>query len=165
MTTERVYLRGEATVWPDDAAQQPQTVYFVPPKNKKYSVRWLLLWQEPSDIGVSMMEQATMEKPLTQTEYRVRDYLMGTLGIGNCVYVNQAEVARALRVERAKVCHAIRRLVDLGILLKGPKSGRSNTYTVSPAFCFAGALGSGIKKRKEQIQETKSARVIPFSQE
>ncbi len=165
MTTEKVYLRGEATVWPDDATQAPQTVYFVPPKNKKYQARWLLLWQDPSDIGVSMVEQATMEKPLTQTEYRVRDYLMGTIGIGNCVYVNQAEVARALRLHRHKVCEAIRRLVELGILLKGPKSGRSNTYTVSPAFCFAGALHSGIEKRKKQIQDTKAARVIPFSQE
>ena len=165
MTTERTYLSGEATVWPDDPAQQPQTVYFIPPKNKRYPTRWLLLWQDPSEIGVSMVEQAVMEKPLTQTEYRVRDYLMGTIGIGNCVYVNQSEVARALRVERAKVCHAIRRLVELGILLKGPKNGRSNTYTVSPAFVFAGALGSGIRQRGDQIKATKSARVIKFPQE
>ena len=164
MTTERVYLRGEATVWPDDATQSPQTVYFVPPKNKKYPARWLLLWQDPSDIGVSMVEQAMMDKPLTQTEYRVRDYLMGTIGIGNCVYVNQAAVARDLRLHRHKVCEAIRRLVELGILLKGPKSGRSNTYTVSPAFCFAGSLRSGIEKRQKEIQDSK-ARVIPFSQE
>ena len=164
--TEKAYLKGEASCWPlDDPSQPPQTVYFVPPKNKKYPARWLLLWQDPSEIGVSMVEQAKMEKPLTQTEYRVRDYLMGTIGIGNCVYVNQAEVARELNLRRPKVCEAIQRLVALGILLKGPKSGRSNTYTVSPAFCFAGSLRAGIEKRKELIKETKKAKVIKFPQE
>ena len=155
------YLKGKATVWPEDDGQSPQTVYFQPPKEHKYSTRWLLLWQEGSDIGVSMTEQAKMERPLTQTEYRVRDWLMGTIGIGNYVYVNQAEVARELHVRRASVCDAIKRLIELEILIQGPKSGRSNTYMVNPAFCFSGGLGKGIKARKEAIKNHK-AKVIPF---
>ena len=153
------YLKGRATVWPEDDEQSPQTVYFQPPKKRTYNARWLLLWQDGSDIGVSMMEQALMEKPLTQTEYRVRDYLLGTIGIGNYVYVNQAEVARELRLLRHKVCLAIKRLIELEILIQGPKSGRSNTYMVNPAFCFSGGLGNGIKKRKEAIQEGKAKRI------
>lgn len=158
------YLKGRATVWPEDDGQSPQTVYFQPPKERKYNARWLLLWQDGSDIGVSMVEQATLEKPLTQTEYRVRDYLMGTIGLGNYVYVNQAEVARKLRVRRASVCDAIKRLIELEILIQGPKSGRSNTYMVNPAFCFSGGLGHGIRKRKEAIQEGKAKR-IPFQEQ
>lgn len=161
---EQIYLKGKASVWPEDETQAPQTVYFVPPKKKKYPERWLLLWQDGSDIGVSMTEQAEMEKPLTQTEYRVRDWLMGTIGIGNYVYVNQAHMARRLRIQRAEASRAIKRLIELGILLRGPKSGRSNTYMVSPAFCFAGALGEGIKQRKTIIEDIKKARVYQFSE-
>lgn len=161
MTVE--YLKGRATVWPEDDAQAPQTVYFQPPKNRKYGTRWLLLWQDGSDIGVSMTEQAEMEKPLTQTEYRVRDWIMGTIGIGNYVHVNQAEMARRLRIERATASRAIKRLIELQILIEGPKSGKSNTYMVNPAFCFSGGLGHGIQKRKETIREGK-AKVIQFQE-
>lgn len=155
------YLKGRASVWPEEDGQPPQTVYFQPPKNRKYDARWLLLWQDGSDIGVSMTEQAEMERPLTQTEYRVRDWLMGTIGIGNYVHVNQAEMARRLRIQRADASRAIKRLIELGILIQGPKSGRSNTYMVSPAFCFSGGLGNGLKARNEAIKQHK-AKVIPF---
>lgn len=155
------YLRGRATVWPEDSEQAPQTVYFQPPKSRKYDSRWLLLWQEPSEIGASIMEQAENDQ-LTQTEYRVRDWLLGTIGIGNFVYVNQSEMARRLKIERATASRAIKRLIELGILIKGPKSGRSCTYMVSPAFCFSGGLGAGIKARREAIKEGK-AKILPFA--
>ena len=164
MTTESTkYLKGRATVWPEDSAQPPQTVYFQPPKSRKYDTRWLLLWQDGSDIGVSMTEQAEMEKPLTQTEYRVRDWIMGTIGIGNYVHVNQAEMARRLRIDRKNASRAIKRLIELQILIEGPKSGKSCTYMVNPAFCFAGGLGYGIQQRRETIREGK-AKVIQFQE-
>ena len=109
-----------------------------------------------------MGEQAKMDKPLTQTEYRVRDLIMSIIGIGNMVHINQSDVGRQLRLHRNEVSKAVKRLVDLGILVKGPTSGRSKTYMVTPAFCFAGGLGRGIQARKETIQETKSKKVIPF---
>ena len=151
------HIKGLAEVWPIDD-QPVQTVYFEPPRKKNYPARWLLLWQDESDIGVSMSEQAKAAT-LTLTDYRVRDYLMGTIGLGNYVYVNQAEVARQLNVHKVTVCESIKHLVELQILLKGPKSGRSNTYMVNPAFCFSGALGNGIKQRKEAITKGKAKRI------
>lgn len=157
MDQNQQYIKGLATAWPDDPGQAPQTVYFQAPKKKTYNAKWLLMWQD--ETGASIMEQAEMEKPLTQTEYRVRDFIIGTIGIGNYVYVNQAEVARRLRVQRADVSRAVKRLCDLQILIRGPKSGRSNTYMVNPSFCFAGGLGNGIKARTEAKKEGK---ILPF---
>ncbi len=154
-------LKGLATVWPEEEGQAPQTVYFQPPKKKKYPVEWLNLWQNV-DTGVSMTEQAEMEKPLTQTEYRVRDWLMGTIGIGNYVYVNQAEMCRRLRIDKKNASMAIKRLIELGILLRGPKSGRNNTYMVSPAFCFKGSLGEGVQVVNQAAKEHKKAKVLHF---
>lgn len=153
------YPNGKATVWPEDSQQPPITAYFTPPKAKNYPVTWLLLWQDESQIGVSMTEQAK-NGLLTQTDYRVRDYLMGTIGLGNYVFVNQAEVARELNIHRISVVNSIKHLCDMNILIKGPKSGRSNTYMVNPAFCFSGNLGKGIQKRKEVIK----GKVLQFSQ-
>lgn len=153
--------RGLATVIPDDAEQKPFAAYFTPPKKKNYPENWLLLWQDESDIGVSMMEQAKANE-LTRTDYRVRDYLMGSLGLGNCVYVNQAELAKELRLHKVTVCESIKRLCEMQILIRGPKSGKSNTYMVNPAFCFRGSLANGVKERKEAIKDSK-AKVIQFN--
>lgn len=154
------YPKGLGTIWLEDEVQAPVTAYFTPPRKKNYPAKWLLLWQDESEIGVSMTEQAKGGL-LTQTDYRVRDFLMGTIGLGNFVFVNQAEVARELNVHKVTVCDSIKRLCDMQILLKGPKSGRSNTYMVNPAFCFAGGLGNGIKERTETIKQGK-AKVLQF---
>jgi hypothetical protein len=157
------YPKGLGTIWPEDEAQKPVTAYFTPPKEKNYPVKWLLLWQDESEIGVSMVEQAKSAE-MTLTDYRVRDFLMGTIGLGNFVFVNQAEVARGLNVHRISVVRSIKRLCDMQILVRGPKSGRSNTYMVNPAFCFAGSLGKGVKERTATIKQGR-AKAIPFKQE
>lgn len=154
---ERKFPSGLATIWPENHEQEPITAYVIPPKQKRYNAKWLLLWQD--DTGISIMEQAMMEKPLTQTEYRVRDWIIGTIGIGNYVLVNHSECSRALRVARPNVSSAIKRLLELRILLPGPRSGRSKSYMVNPAFCFSGGLQNGIKARAEAKQQGK---IIPF---
>lgn len=156
-------LHGSALVLPDDHDQAPQNVYFVPPTKRHYQAKWLTLWQDSSEIGVSIMEQAENDV-LSKTEYRVRDWLLGTIGIGNFCYVNQSEMARKLNIERATASRAIKRLIELKILIPGPKSGRSNTYQVSPAFCFFGKIENGVKERREIIKSEK-AKVLPFIQD
>lgn len=156
------YPKGLGTIWPEDEMQAPVTAYFTPPRKKNYPVKWLVLWQDESEIGVSMVEQAKSTS-MTLTDYRVRDFLMGTIGLGNFVFVNQAEVARELNVHKVTVCDSIKRLCEMQILLKGPKSGRSNTYMVNPAFCFSGHLGTGVKERTETIKQGK-AKVLQFVQ-
>lgn len=145
-------VKGLATVWPEDETQQPIQAYFNAPRKHKYNVKWLLFWQDKT--GMSMQEQAEMIKPLTQTEYRVRDWLIGEIGIGNYVFVNQAEMCRRLNIDKKNGSMAIKRLIELEILVQGPKSGRSNTYMVNPSFCFSGSLNNGIKARNE-IQKGK----------
>lgn len=149
--TVEIPLQGPAVAVPEDPSQEPQLVYFHQPKPKKYPLNWIVVWQTESGIGLSIKEQSTMTKPLTQTEYRVRDWLLGTIGVGNYVAVNQTEIAKELNVHRVNVVKAIKRLVELGILLKGVKSGRSNSYMINPAFCFCGQIQHGIQQRKQAI--------------
>lgn len=153
-------VSGLATVWPDDIQQEPITAYFIPPYKKKYSVEWLTFWKTSSDIGVGLMEQAVSEN-LTLSDYRVRDYLIGSIGIGNYVFVNQREVARNLNLNKSTVNESIKKLLTLKIIIAGPKSGRSNTYMVNPAFCFFGALNDGVKARNQAIKNEKS-NIIQF---
>lgn len=154
------HLQGLASVLPKDPKQFPRDVYFLLNEKKKYPVKWLTLWQDDSEIGVSIMEQAESDL-LTKTEYRVRDWLLGTIGVGNFCYVNQSEMARKLNIERATASRAIKRLIELNILIPGPKSGKNNTYQISPAFCFFGKIKDGVKERREVIK-TEKAKIIDF---
>lgn len=158
---ERSALSGIATVLPEDPNQTSREVYFLLNKKKRYNIKWLTLWQDSSEIGVSIMEQAENDI-LTKTEYRVRDWLLCTIGIGNFCYVNQAEMARRLNIERATASRAIKKLIELNILIPGPKSGKSNTYQISPAFCFSGKIENGIKARREEI-DIQKAKILDFS--
>jgi hypothetical protein len=88
----------------------------------------------------------------------------GYIGIGNYVYVNQSEMSLELRITPANASRAIKRLVGLGILLQGPKSGKNNTYMVSPAFCFKGSLAEGQKIAARAARQHK-AKIIPFQRE
>lgn len=161
---EKKDLCGRAMLLPDESEQGPTPVLIYPSRERKrYDQKWLILWQEQSEIGVSVMEQAKMEHPLTQTEYRVRDYLLGTIGLGNYVYVNQAEVGRELRLARSNVSAAIKRLIELQIVIQGPKAGRSNTYMLNPAYCYFGRIENGVKARRQAIK-TGKAKVLKFKE-
>lgn len=162
MSENVTYPSGLGTIFPDDEKQLPIQAYFTPPTKKKYNLNWIVLWQNPSEIGVGLMEQAEAEN-MTLSDYRVRDFLLGTIGIGNYVFVNQREVSRRLNLNKSTVNESIKRLIKLGILLIGPKSGRSNTYMINPAFCFAGGLNQGIQERNRIIKDSK-AKIHKFSE-
>lgn len=155
-----IEISGKATLWPEDEEQAPASVLVVP-RNRKYSVQWLSLWQNV-ETGVTLMEQAKMEKPLTQTEYRVRDFLLASIGLGNWALVNQAEIARQLRLHRPNVSKAIERLIELGIVIKGEKLGRNAQYMISAGFCFKGGLGAGQKLVQKAQSQHKNGKILQF---
>lgn len=149
--------KGPAILSPENSKQKRIPVYVADGRPKrKYNAKWLCLWLD--DTGAGIVEQSEMEKPLTQTEYRVRDWILGTIGIGNMAFINQAEMSRRLRVARPHISKAIKRLVELQILIPGPKSGRSNSYKINENFCFYGNIGDGIKARR------KEAKILNFNQ-
>ena len=159
MDAQQDDISGKGDLWPHDEGKPPVTV-LIQPRNRQYQVQWIPLWQDV-ETGVSIMEQAKMDKPLSQTEYRVRDMLLGSIHIGNWAIVNQAELARQLRVQRADVSRAISRLIELGIVLRGEKIGRNSQYMISPGFAFKGGLAEGQRSVKKAQKDHKS-KVLQF---
>jgi len=142
-------VSGKGTFWPDEETKPPITLQVVDNRQKKYDIPWFYVYQG-TNTGVTMKEQATMKKPLTQTEYRVRDMILDAAGIGNWSIVNQAELARQLRVQRADVSRAIKRLINVGIIEVGKeKMGKNSQYRIAPGFCFKGPMWLGQKEAKE----------------
>jgi biotin operon repressor len=78
-------------------------------------------------------------------EHRVLWMLFSHLDFENHLAINQAEIARELGMQRQHVQRAIKRLMELEVLVEGKKNGQNRTYKLNPEF---GWKGSGDNHRK-----------------
>lgn len=89
----------------------------------------------------SMATQAAKAlKQVTRVEdFRVLMALLERLDFENLITANQADIARELEMDRSQVNRAIKRLVEMGALLEGPRVGISRSYRLSPNFGWKGS--------------------------
>lgn len=79
-------------------------------------------------------------KQVTRVEdFRVLMALLERLDFENLITANQADIARELEMDRSQVNRAIKRLVEMGALLEGPRVGISRSYRLSPHFGWKGS--------------------------
>jgi predicted transcriptional regulator len=83
-------------------------------------------------------------------ELQILLFIMGKLDFENWIRVSQAEISKELNIARPHISSAIKKLVEFGILHKGPKVGTSYTYRLDPDFGYKGRASSK-KKLKAEI--------------
>ena len=71
-------------------------------------------------------------------DWRVLSMLLGFLDFENLIQVEQTGLAEKLGMQKQNVNRSIKRLVDLGCLLEGPKISRSRTYRLNPTYGWKG---------------------------
>ena len=84
---------------------------------------------------------------LTLEETRIIMLLFSKLDFENWLRISQSDIAKELDMQRSNISRAIKRLVEKGILHKGPKVGTSWTYRLDPSF---GWKGKASKKKQTQ---------------
>lgn len=75
--------------------------------------------------------------------------LLAKLDFDNYIQISQIDIATALSMDKSQVSRAVKRLIDRGIILKGPKIGRSNTYRLNPHYGWKGSA----KGHQRALQE------------
>ncbi len=98
---------------------------------------WVAMAQGP------MVELAVNIKSVD--DWRVLSVLLGYLDFENHIRIEQTAVAEKLGMHRQNVNKSIKRLLALGVVIEGPKSGRSRTYRLNPNY---GWKGSGKSHQK-----------------
>jgi len=112
-------------------------VAYVAPKRKNgFGTRWIAMAQEALN--------ALANAGLNGQDYRVLMKLLAKLDFENMLVVNQAEIARDLTTQRQHVQRSMRRLIDLGVLLEGPRIGVSRSYRLNPQFGWKGSAKSHV---------------------
>jgi len=94
---------------------------------------------------------------LGEQAHRVLYMVLARVDFENYILVNQSEIAHELGMDKAHVSRSVKKLEALGVLLKGPKAGRSTTYRLNPNFGWKGKAQNHRKALDEAMRERMKA--------
>lgn len=125
-------------------------------KNGFSSTGWVAVSQNP------MLELARAD--LGAEASRVLFFVLARLDFENWINLNQTEAAADMGIKRPNFARGLRKLLDLGVVLPGPKVGRNATFRLNPSFGWKGsakghneALAERMKARGLSVVETDQA--------
>ncbi|EDE7522522.1 MarR family transcriptional regulator [Salmonella enterica subsp. enterica serovar Enteritidis] len=108
------------------------------------------------------MNQAALEllaKTLTGEQFKVLMMLLASLDYENFIQVAQADIAEKLEMQKTNVSRSIKGLINLGVIIEGPKIGRSKSYRLNPQFGWKGTVNNHKKALKNGLCVIQGGRV------
>lgn len=101
------------------------------------------------------LEALAKDPEMTGQAYRVFLYLCSRLDFENFIQVPQTEISEELDMPKERVSKAVSLLVAKGILLRGPKVGRSSVFRLNPTFGWKGKVSSLSAARTGRLKVVK----------
>lgn len=92
-----------------------------------------------------------LAKNLKGEELRVLMVLLSELDYENYIQVPQMDIVEKLGMQRSNVSRSIKVLLDIGVILLGPKIGRSFSYRLNPQFGWKGTVTNHRKALKNGL--------------
>ena len=126
---------------------------FFPKRQNGFREGWVAMAQEP------MM--ALAKSDLGAQEMRVLFAVLAKLDFENFLLLSVADLAREIGMQRPNVSAAISKLEAFGVLLRGPKAGRSSTFRLNPSFGWRGSASNHQKALKERMRASNITGVVP----
>jgi hypothetical protein len=122
-------------------------------------------WFAMAQAGAcSLLASRAVRKDLGEEGFGVLMGVLARLDYENLLVLNQAELARELELKPPNVNRAIKRLIDLGFLIEGPRIGVSRSYRLSPHFGWKGSAKGHVKAlddlRKQRMKDARITGVI-----
>jgi len=104
-------------------------------------------------IAMSQTAMTAIRKAgLQGRDYEVLFALLEVLDFENLIQVSQVDLAEELGMHKPHLSRSIKRMVDIGILLEGPKIGRSKTFRLNPSFGWKGSAKGHTDALKERMK-------------
>lgn len=79
---------------------------------------------------------------LSHEQTRVLFVLLADLDYENFIQVSQVDICSSLNMLKPNVSRSIKALANKGVILEGPKVGRSKTYRLNPTFGWKGTISN-----------------------
>lgn len=112
-------------------------------KQNPYSKGWVMNSQEALELLAS-------DQDLTKESLRVLMFLMARLDFENWIQVTQIEISEKLGIKKPNISTAISLLEKKGIILRGPKIGRTYAFRLNPYFGWKGKVKNLNDYRREE---------------
>jgi DNA-binding transcriptional ArsR family regulator len=123
------------------------SMVFVPEKKKSaFGQDWFAMAQN------ALAFMAANRKIIGEEGFAVFCTIASRLDFENYIQINQAQLARELRMSAPSFSRAMKRLAELEIIVKGPKVGTSQTYRMNPSVGWKGSA----KNHFTALQEAKA---------
>lgn len=121
------------TVDPETGEVLKGAFVFIPEKHRSpFGKDWFAVAQD------ALTYLAKNRKTLGEEGFAVFCAMAGKLDFENFILISQADMARDLGMQPSNLNRSIKRLEELGILMRGPKSGRSPTFRLNPTVGWKG---------------------------
>lgn len=130
------------------------------PKRKNgFQTGWVAVAQNP------MLEIAKAN--LGGEANRVLFYVLAKLDFENWINLNQSASADEIKMQRSNFARGLKKLLEIGVVLPGPKVGRNATFRLNPDYGWKGsakthheALKDRMKARGLTVVESSKAAVV-----
>ncbi len=96
---------------------------------------------------------------------RVLFVILGKLDFENYILISQSEISETLKMHRSDVSKAISKLEAEGVLIRGPKAGRSSTFRLNPSFGWKGSASNHQKALRERMQASNIRGIVEPSRD
>lgn len=101
----------------------------------------------------------TIANELNHDQMRVLMALLADLDYENYIQVAQIDIAETLKMQKTHVSRAIKNLIEFGIVIEGPKIGRSKTYRLNPQFGWKGTVSNHKKALKNGLSVIQGGKI------
>lgn len=91
-------------------------------------------------VNQNFLREFAARRDVTGEVLRVFMYLNARLDFENIIQVPQTEIAEELGLKPPNVTRSLKKLEDLGVILRGPKIGRSNSWRLNPNAGWKGKV-------------------------
>jgi len=105
------------------------------------------------------------DREMTGEVVRVLHYFFGKLDFENYIHLAQSEIAEALGLQKTNVSRAVKILCGKGIILKGPKVGRSITYRLNSDYGWKGKIKNFESERRQRFELIRGGKDTPAAKE
>src|SRR3954471_11656155 len=108
-------------------------VWFGVKSRSPYGRRWV-------GMNQNFLEEFAAREDVHRETYRVFIYLNARLDFDNVISVLQKDIAAALNMKQPNVSRAIKKLEELGVIIRGEKVGKVSAWRLNPNAGWKGKV-------------------------
>jgi hypothetical protein len=134
-----------------EVMQDGYVAYIAPKRKNGFTEGWMAMGQ--GEVAVSIASSQNLKGD----DFRVFLTLLAHLEHENFILTPQAEMAKQIGMRPTHFSRSISRLIEEGVIEKGPKIGRMNSYKLNPEYGWKGSARGHVEALSEHRKARMSA--------